>query len=151
MKYCVHCGQEMLDEAVVCVKCGRDTTSNMRNNSTDKCQKYCGHCGAEVYSDAVVCLKCGCSVQHTSKSVASSNSETDDILTIIIKVFLIIGCVSQGWLIIPLAWCIPITMSVFKNLRDKQPISMGMKICTTVFVNLIAGVCLLCMNDEKKN
>lgn len=27
MKYCVHCGAEMFDDAVVCVKCGRRAES----------------------------------------------------------------------------------------------------------------------------
>jgi len=148
MKYCVHCGQEMLDEAVVCVKCGRNTTNSTTKNGTDNCSKYCARCGAEIYSDAVVCLNCGCSVQQPKKDITTA-SDTEEILTTIVKVFLIIGCISQGWLIVPLAWCIPITMSIFKSLREKQSISMGMKICTTIFVNIVAGVCLLCMNDEK--
>ena len=66
----------------------------------------------------------------------------------VIKVFLIIGCVTQGWLLIPLAWCLPITISIFNSLRDRRPIGTGMKICTLLLVNVVAGICLLCMNDE---
>lgn len=110
--------------------------------------KYCMHCGAEIHDEAVVCVKCGCKVENEVPAVAQKGEE--DTINVVIKVFLILGCISQGWLIIPLAWCIPITVSIFHSLRDKRPISMGMKICALIFVNLVAGICLLCVNDDGK-
>lgn len=110
--------------------------------------KYCTHCGQEIHEEAVVCVKCGCSVE-TPKTVVTNTNSNDDTMSIVIKVFLIIGCIAQGWLILPLAWCLPITISIFKSLQGKKPISTGLKICTLLFVNLIAGICLLCMNDEE--
>ena len=74
--------------------------------------KYCPHCGAELVDDAVVCVKCG-------RSVA------------------------------PLAWCLPITISIFNRLRDKRPVGTGLKVCALLFVNLIGGICLLCMHDDR--
>lgn len=71
-------------------------------------------------------------------------------LATVVKIFMIIGCVAQGWMIIPLAWCIPMTVSVFKSLKTGRPIGMGMKICTLLFVSLVSGICLLCMKDERK-
>lgn len=107
--------------------------------------KFCVHCGAEIFDEAVVCVKCGRSVE-TQKVIQPA--QKDDTLPMIIKIFLILGCVSQGWLIIPLLWCIPITVSVFNAFRDNRPIGTGLKICTLLFVNLIAGICLLCMSDN---
>lgn len=48
--YCRNCGNEMNDEAVVCVKCGVPA---------GKGTSYCPHCGAEVNPEAVMCVACG--------------------------------------------------------------------------------------------
>ena len=111
--------------------------------------KYCIHCGAQLHEEAVICVKCGCSVKDDTCN-AVEKVKSDDTLETVIKVFLIIGCVAQGWLLIPLAWCLPITISVFKSLKENKPIGTGMKICTLLFVNMIAGICMLCINDNKQ-
>ena len=48
--YCRNCGNEMHDEAVVCVKCGVPA---------GKGNSYCPKCGAETYPEAVLCVSCG--------------------------------------------------------------------------------------------
>lgn len=108
--------------------------------------KYCVHCGAEMLDEAVICVKCGRSV--AAKKTAVTQQE-DDTMNTVIKVFLILGCISQGWMLIPLAWCIPITVSICNALRDNRPVSTGMKICSLLFVSLVAGICLLCKNENK--
>lgn len=108
--------------------------------------KYCSHCGAQIEDDAVVCVHCGCKVDEDKPAEKSENSST---LDTVIKVFMIIGTVCSGFAIIPLAWCIPMTLSVFNSIKNRTPISMGMKICVLLFVNLIAGICLLCRKDEE--
>lgn len=107
--------------------------------------KYCSHCGAEIEDEAVICIRCGC---HTGVGGKIQVNPKDDTMQTIIKVFLIIGCVSIGWAIIPLAWCIPITVNILKKLKSGEPISTGLKICTLLFVNLVAGICLLCSDDS---
>lgn len=109
--------------------------------------KYCTHCGAEVHEEAVVCVKCGCSIEQ-KKAVVTTNKK-DETMQTVIKVFLILGCVTQGWLLIPLAWCLPMTISIFNSFRDGKPIGTGLKVCTLLFVSLIAGICLLCMNENE--
>ena len=109
--------------------------------------KYCSHCGAQIHDEAVFCVHCGCSVAAAPQQTAVK--QEDDTMSTVIKVFLIIGCIAQGWMLLPLAWCLPITISVFNRLRDHQPIGTGLKVCALLFVNLIAGICLLCMNDDK--
>lgn len=106
--------------------------------------RFCSHCGAEVLDEAVVCVKCGCSLE---RKPVYAQKKPDNTLETVIKVFLIIGCVAQGWMLLPLAWCLPITISIFNRFRDGKPIGTGMKICTLLFVNIIAGICLLCMNE----
>lgn len=72
-------------------------------------------------------------------------------LMTVTKVFLIIGCVINGicGLLIPLAWCIPMTVIICKKFKNHEPIGMGLKICTLLFVSLISGICLLCMKDDR--
>lgn len=106
--------------------------------------KYCTHCGAQIEDEAVVCIHCGCRADNTQKT----SGEKDDTLSTVIKVFLVLGCIGCGWLLIPLAWCIPITVSIFKKLDSGEPISTGLKVVTLIFVNMIAGICLLCKNDN---
>lgn len=106
--------------------------------------KYCVHCGAEMLDDAAVCVKCGRMAEQEKPAVAQRGDST---MSTIIKVFLILGCISQGWLLVPLAWCIPITVSIFTSLRDSRPISTGMKVCVLLFVNLVSGICLLCSKE----
>lgn len=105
--------------------------------------KYCIHCGSQIMDDAVVCIHCGCATAPNTTA-----SKKDDTLETIVKVMLILGCIAEGWLIIPLAWCIPITVTIFKRFKTGEPIGTGLKICSLLFVNLIAGICLLCMDDQ---
>lgn len=112
-------------------------------------EKYvCIHCGAEINDDAFVCVKCGCRVDQKLPA-AQANAQRDDTMVTVIKVFLILGCIAEGWLLIPLAWCIPMTVKIFNCLKTGTPISTGMKVCTLLFVSLVAGICLLYMDDNK--
>lgn len=106
---------------------------------------YCPHCGNEINEEAVVCVSCGCSVER--QLPAKAGSKKDDTLITVTKVFLIIACVVQGWMIVPLAWCIPMTVSIFKKLKNGEPIGTGLKVCTLIFVSLVSGICLLCMEE----
>ena len=108
--------------------------------------KYCVHCGAEMFDDAVVCVKCGRRAESVSPTVVQSGD--DETMSTVIMIFLILGCIAHGWMLIPLAWCIPITVSIFKSLHGKRPISTAMKICTLIFVSVVSGICLLCADDK---
>ena len=109
---------------------------------------FCKNCGAEIDDNAVVCVNCGCSTtpETPAQPVAASNG--NDVLKTVIKVFMILGCISVGWAIIPLAWCIPLTVHVFKKLEADEPIDTVVKVCSLLFVNLVAGICLLCLKDQ---
>lgn len=107
--------------------------------------KFCQSCGAEVREDAVVCVNCGCSLTEQNKPATRGG---DDGLAIASKIFLILGCISSGWLLIPLAWCLPITISICNKMKRNEPVGTGLKVCALLFVNLIAGILLLCRSDE---
>ncbi len=106
--------------------------------------KYCTHCGAEVVDEAEICVHCGCKVEKSQK-----NSESNTLGTIA-KVFMILGTIVMGCatFLIGLAWCIPMTISVCRKIDNHEPIGTGLKVCSLLFVNTIAGILLLCMNDN---
>ncbi len=60
------------------------------------------------------------------------------------KIFMILACIATGWLLIPLCWTIPMTVHYFHCVRDGRPAGTGFKICVLLFVNLIAGILMLC-------
>lgn len=107
--------------------------------------KYCSHCGNEVVDDAEICPKCGCRVDLIEAS-SKSDSET---LTTIAKVFMILGCVSGAFtFLIPLAWCIPMTIHYFNAIKNGEKLSTAFKVCSLLFVNLIAGIIMLCDKEH---
>lgn len=123
--------------------------------------KYCTYCGAQAQEDAAFCVHCGRSLAGDARQAQSAaqpqvqvvvqqpaRPQHDEALCIIVKVFLILGCIAQGWMLVPLLWCIPLTVSVFNSFRDGRPVSVGTKVCVLLFIHMIAGICLLCMNDN---
>lgn len=106
---------------------------------------FCEHCGKALSDEAVMCPNCGAPTRNYSEK------RSDD-RHIVTKVFMIIGCVmmSLGGFLIPLAWTLPMTIIYFRRTRDGIPIGTGFKICTLLFVSLIAGIIMLCTEDDTR-
>lgn len=104
--------------------------------------KFCQKCGKEILEETVICPGCG---------VANEKKETsgNDGLAVASKIFLILGCIAQGWLLVPLAWCLPTTISACNRMKNGEPVGTGLKVCALLFVSLIGGILLLCRSDEK--
>ena len=137
--------------------------------------KYCPNCGAVMNDNEYYCSHCGSGGGYGSDGGYSSDGgygsggygqsgsyspyggypssaaprSGDSTMSTFIKVFLIIGCIIEGWTLAALAWCIPMTISIFHSLRDRRPVSLAMKICTLLFVSRIAGILLLCMSENE--
>ena len=99
----------------------------------------CKNCGAYMLDDATVCPGCGAVVE---KAPAGPST-----LATVAKIFMIIATVLSAAAIIPLFWCIPMIIHYNKCLKDGKPVSVGFKVCTLLFVSLIAGVLMLCDNQ----
>ena len=106
--------------------------------------RYCSHCGKEIMDAAVICVHCGCPVNNSPVAVTNRSHGMETA----VKVFMVLSSISICWLIIPLAWCIPMTISVFRKYRDGQPVSTGFKICVLLFVGIIPGILMLCMSEQ---
>lgn len=59
----------------------------------------------------------------------------------------LISTIGMGLCLIPLIWCISMTMSVYKAYKGEKELTTGFKVCTLLFLNLIAGILLLCDQD----
>ena len=76
--YCRNCGNEMHDEAVVCVKCGVPA---------GKGTSYCPHCGAEVNPEAVMCVACGTKFAEPEPEMSDKSKLAAGLLGIFLGVF----------------------------------------------------------------
>ena len=111
--------------------------------------KFCTRCGAELDDNAEVCSNCGCptelfrpaqNVQQPQAAVSSHSSGLDTA----IKVFMILGCIAAAFaFLIPLIWAIPMTVHAFRKINDGEPMGVGFKVCTLLFLNMIEGIRLL--------
>lgn len=111
--------------------------------------KYCTHCGTEMMDEAVHCSNCGFCSDSSYELNVSKNISDNNIsgLKTAAKIFMLMSCVTVGILLIPLIWIIPMTVSYFNLVNNNKPISIEFKICTLLFVNVIAGILMLCDND----
>lgn len=107
--------------------------------------KYCVKCGNELADDAVICPKCGCATELYNASESKENN--DKALKKIALIFMIISTVGGGLALIPLIWMLPMTLSYSKKIKNEESVSMGFKVCTLLFVNMIPGILMLCAKD----
>ena len=109
--------------------------------------KYCRSCGNELFDEAVVCPKCGRVVKGAKNPVTAG--EPSELKTVA-NVFMIIGCaVGATAFLIPLAWCLPMTITYNKKIEQGESISVGFKVCCLLFVSAIAGILMLCDNENR--
>lgn len=113
--------------------------------------KYCRNCGSQIADEAVICVNCGCATGTAPVYPQYQPARTDvsSILKLIAKIFMIVGCVAwASCFLIPLCWTIPMTVHYWNAVKNNQPVSVGFKVCSLIFVNLIAGVLMLVDNDN---
>ena len=108
--------------------------------------KYCIKCGNELMDEAVICPKCGC-LTDENKIINNNSQSNSNTLKTIAKVFMIISTVISGIYLIPLAWCIPMTVVYSNKVKNGENVGIGFKVCTLLFVNMIAGILMLCDKD----
>lgn len=107
--------------------------------------KYCRNCGNQLVDEAVICPKCGCQVEQLTVDNSTTQSA---MLKIVAKVFMILGCVLSAFcLLIPLCWTVPMTVHYCHVVENKQPVGVGFKVCSLLFVSTVAGILMLCDND----
>ena len=106
---------------------------------------FCKNCGQQIDDKAVICVHCGCSTGAKEQQQQAADSST---LQIIVKIFMVLGCIATGWWLIPLIWTIPMTVHYFRATKEGRPVGVGFKICTLLFVSLIGGILMFFDNGN---
>ena len=137
---------------------------------------YCKNCGSVVDDGATFCSNCGAAVERDGNAAKSScanggekgkltGAQTVAVVFMILSivavvcsgaVYLLMGldaeepiAVVLGILsLIPVAWMIPMTVNVSKSCKRGKPLSVGFKVVTLIFVNVISGIILLATNEQ---
>ena len=107
--------------------------------------KYCTNCGKELADAAYMCPNCG-KIAEDAKAKEEAKSGSNSMRSIA-KIFMILGCVLNGLYLIPLIWAIPMTIHYCKAVNENRPVGAGFKVCTLLFVSLIAGIMMFFDND----
>ena len=132
--------------------------------------KYCSKCGAQMVDEAVICVKCGCAVMPMPSKNEKAAPQKNPVLKNLAFAFMLFSVVFctlyalimllagigteavEGMLVgllflTPIVWQLPMTIICYQKIQSKEPIGFAFKVCTMFFVNLIAGILLICDND----
>ena len=121
MKYCRFCGQELEDQTMYCPTCGG---------------KQDGANNEQTVNSA-----------YGNPSMPDNKKKENSTMYLVAFIFMIISCLTMGWMLIPLAWLIPMTLSTYKAYKGEKKVSVGMAVCMLIFANIISGViCLVADN-----
>ena len=93
-------------------------------------------------------LSCDCGCEHSQQNESAPINATPvyqepSTLRKVARVFIIVCCVLECFFIIPLAWCLPMTIALNRRILKNEPISLGFKICTLIFLSTVGGILLL--------
>ncbi len=70
-------------------------------------------------------------------------TKEDQTMRLIAFIFCLVTCVTIGWALIPLAWCIPMTVRAYGIWKGTKPNTTAFGVCTLIFVSLVSGILLL--------
>lgn len=113
---------------------------------------FCQKCGHEIMDGETVCPNCGATVGGQAPVKATPAPQVGlTTIELVAFVFMIIGTIAMAFAIIPLVWCIPMTIHAKKAMDDHQKIGVGFKVCTLLFVSLIGGILLLVRDESACN
>lgn len=63
-------------------------------------------------------------------------------------IFSLIATIMYGISVIPLAWMIPMTVKIYKADKEGLELTLGFKICTLIFNNVVSGILLLIDKEQ---
>lgn len=111
--------------------------------------KYCEKCGTELTDDARFCTYCGHKIDSKGMSNYSYSPYNEDISTAnptmitLSKVFMVLGSIVMGFMIIPLVWCVPMTIHYWRKVDNGENVSLTFKICTLLFCSFLGGIFMI--------
>lgn len=76
-------------------------------------------------------------------------TDTDRNLRLVAFIFCILSLVGSCWLIVPLAWMIPMSVISWGIYKGTKANTVAFDVCTLIFCSLVAGILLLCSNKDR--
>ena len=76
-------------------------------------------------------------------------TDADRNLRLVAFIFCILSLVGSCWLIIPLAWMIPMSVISWGIYKGTKANTVAFDVCTLIFCSLVAGILLLCSNKDR--
>ncbi len=154
MKYCPKCGTELADESAYCSKCGawqyveaQPGASYQQANQNPPQQKQYKHRKVfEVVNKVLM-------IYYSSQFAIAT------VFALFLAVMAIVLPDPSVWpatimflfCSVPLAWMVPMIVHYFKKTKAGEPTTLTFKICTLLFVNLLAGIFMLCFEPNAEN
>jgi hypothetical protein len=74
---------------------------------------------------------------------------TNEGLKLAAFVMSVVDTVLLCWLIVPLAWMVPMTVHTWGIYKGKKPNTVCFAVCSLLFTSLVAGVCLLIADKDE--
>ncbi len=73
----------------------------------------------------------------------------DQTLRLIAFIFALLSTISVCWLLIPLAWMIPMTVMTYQIYKGKRPNTTAFGVLSLIFLSLVSGILLLVSNKNE--
>lgn len=136
MKICPECGAKNFDTEKICSKCKSPILERYELYSQIKSPPLSHAAKIVMMSQAVslVMFSLFCFLICILAAVLSDNYENENLIPL-----LIIGFAMS----LPLCWCLPMTYHYCSRTEQGIPVGLAFKICTLLFVSLIAGIIML--------
>lgn len=137
MKKCIKCGAEF-EEGRFCPICGADQENATSTNSVNE----------NTNTNADNNVNNSGNYANMSNSSSANNAGTFTSLQSVAFVFMILSTALGIIAIFPLLWMIPMTVHYYRACRDRIPVGLAFKICSLIFVSLVAGILMLVDEDN---
>ncbi|MGN0572982.1 MAG: NINE protein [Acutalibacteraceae bacterium] len=77
--YCRNCGNEMAENAAVCINCGV---------SKGNASNFCPNCGSQTNPEAAICVKCGVALKKGTSGSSGNSGEKTKMVAGLLAIFL---------------------------------------------------------------
>lgn len=104
---------------------------------------YCPKCGSPVSAQDSYCPNCGYDLKANASNAPKYVNYGASSLQKIAFIFMILATILQGILIIPLLWCLPMTIKLYNTMNNGEKSTVVFEVCTLLFVSTISGILLL--------
>ena len=146
MSFCTMCGSKLDDNVIACPTCG-SVVEGIESNVEYAAPQQTYATPQQTYATPQQAYAAPQNYQVNGQyyNTASQNNEPGKIegISLAVLILMIVGTVAQSWMIIPLAWCIPMTISYCNKIKRNEPVGTGLKVATLLLVNTIGGILML--------